>query len=363
MMLQRRQLCRTVSIVRRHIMRHEALALSSDTTQRRGIALLHGAFGPAVQAALDDPAITEILLNPDGILWLERQDAPLHMTAHRIDPAQAERIIRLVATHVGQEAGRAHPIVSAELPGRGAAMGGARFEGLLPPIVMAPCFVIRKAARALWTLEDYVCSGVLTELQAELLRAATVLKRNILIIGGTASGKTTLANALLAEIGQGHDRLVILEDTRELQTDSANVVQLKSSESVDLRALVKSTLRLRPDRIVIGEVRGAESLDLLKAWNTGHSGGIATCHANDARGALLRLEQLCLEAIAIAPRALIATAVQILVVIAGKGADRRVTDICEVAGLNMAGEYELRSLLPEAKTSSEVSKQYKLVST
>ncbi len=322
-------------------MRPDPVTLHRTHTQQRGTAMLAQAFGPAVQAALDDPAITEILLNPDGQLWTETQGAPPQPTPFIIAPDQAERIIRLLATHVGLEAGRDHPIISAELPKH-----HARFEGLLPPVAPAPCFVIRKAARTLWTLADYVATQVITPFQCELLLAALELRRNILIIGGTGSGKTTLANALLSEIAKTPDRIVILEDTRELQTSSRNIVQLKSSSAADLRTLVKSTLRLRPDRIVIGEVRGCEALDLLKAWNTGHSGGIATIHANGARAALLRLEQLCLETAATPPRALIAEAVQILVVISGKGPTRKITAICELHGLNNVGDYALRSLLP-----------------
>jgi type IV secretion system protein TrbB len=324
-------------------MRPEVPTIFTSQTQQRGTAMLAQALGPVVQAALDDPEITEIMLNPDGQLWTEVQGQAPQPTPHKLSPAQAERIIRLLATHVGLEAGRDHPIVSAELPG-----SGDRFEGLLPPVASAPCFVIRKPARKLWSLEDYVEAAIMSPFQCELLTAAIELKRNILIIGGTASGKTTLANALLAEVAKSIDRIVILEDTRELQVASRNMVQLKSSDNVDLRMLVKSTLRLRPDRIVIGEVRGSEALELLKAWNTGHSGGIATCHANGARAGLLRLEQLCLEAIATAPRALIAEAVHIIVVISGKGADRRVTDIWECQGLSSVGDYALRSLLPLA---------------
>jgi type IV secretion system protein TrbB len=328
-------------------MRPEVQSFATSQSQLRGTAMLAQAFGPAVQAALDDPDITEIMLNPDGQLSTEIQGEAPQPTPHRLSAIQAERIIRLLATHVGVEAGRDHPIISAELP-----CSGERFEGLLPPVAPAPCFVIRKPARQIWTLDDYVETRVLTPFQCELLIAAIELRRNILIIGGTASGKTTLANALLREIAKSSDRLIVLEDTRELQVSSRNAVQLKSSDNVDLRMLVKSTLRLRPDRIVIGEVRGREALELLKAWNTGHSGGIATCHANGARSGLLRLEQLCLEAIATAPRALIAEAVHIIVVISGKGADRRVTDICECQGLSSVGDYALRSLLPLAAVSN-----------
>jgi len=327
-------------------MPREDMIPGTSSTQLRGSAMLRHAFGPAIAAALADPDVTDILLNPDGQLWTER-GGELEFTGFYMAPAHAERIIRLLATHTGQEAGKDHPIISAELPDT-----GERFEGLLPPVVTAPCFALRKPARQRWTLDDYVANGVMTEQVAKYVIAAVQMRRNILIIGGTGTGKTTLANALLAEIARSDDRLVILEDTRELNATSRNVVQLKSTQTVTLRHLVRSTLRLRPDRIVIGEVRGAEALDMLKAWNTGHSGGIATLHANSPMAALLRLEQLCLEAIAIPPRALIAEAVQIIVAMTGRGPARRVSDICEVAGLTTDGDYRLRLLLPEITEDS-----------
>jgi type IV secretion system protein TrbB len=336
-------------------MPRDALVLAETDSQTRGRSMLASAFGPVVQAALGDPTVTEILLNPDGRLWTEREGHGLAPTPHRMTAADAERIIRLIATHVGQEAGRDHPIVSAELPG-----SCERFEGLLPPVAPAPCFVIRKPAAQVIALEDYITAQVMTPMQAELLRAAVELKRNILIIGGTASGKTTLANALLGEIAKSSDRLLILEDTRELKATSPNVVQLKSSDTTDLRALVRSTLRLRPDRIIIGEVRGSEALELLKAWNTGHTGGIATCHANSARAGLLRLEQLCLETITTPPRALIAEAVQVIVVIDGRGALRRIRDIALLQGLDVGGDYRLQNLVPLAavKDSANINDQF-----
>jgi len=233
------------------------------------------------------------------------------------------------------------PIVSAELPG-----GGERFEGLLPPVVSAPCFSIRKGAAKIFTLEDYVDAETMTKAQADALSYAVNAKLNILIVGGTSSGKTTLANALLAEIANCNDRVLILEDTRELQCATEDQVALRThGQDVKLSDLVRSTLRLRPDRIVVGEVRGPEALDMLKAWNTGHPGGIATVHANSAEAGLYRIEQLILEGASSVPKALIAEAINVIVFISGRGSDRRVETIARVLGVH-GDEYDLEPLAP-----------------
>jgi type IV secretion system protein VirB11 len=215
---------------------------------------------------------------------------------------------------------RHKPIVSAELPPR-----GERFEGLLPPVSRAPCFAIRKPAGRIFALDDYVSSGVVTAEQRQALKDAVASRANIIVAGGTGSGKTTLANALLAEIARLNERVVLLEDTRELQCAAEDVVALRTQPgSVTLSDLVRSTLRLRPDRIIVGEVRGGEALDLLKAWNTGHPGGIATLHANSAQAALARLEQLAMEACTTPPTALIAEAIDLIVFIQRGGPAGRV---------------------------------------
>ncbi|OYX47011.1 MAG: P-type conjugative transfer ATPase TrbB, partial [Alphaproteobacteria bacterium 32-64-14] len=213
---------------------------------------------------------------------------------------------------------------------------GERFEGVLPPVSRAPCFAIRKPASRVFTLDDYQASGVITPEQAATLRAAIRDHANIMVAGGTGSGKTTLANALLHEIAQLGERVVILEDTRELQCAAEDVVALRTQPgSVSLSDLVRSTLRLRPDRIVVGEVRGPEALDLLKAWNTGHPGGIATLHANSASAALSRLEQLTMEVCETPPRALIAEAIDLIVFVERGGpAGRRIPEILAPKGLN-----------------------------
>jgi type IV secretion system protein VirB11 len=214
----------------------------------------------------------------------------------------------------------------------------------LPPVSLSPCFAIRKPATTTFRLSDYVKAQIASPAMAKTLMAAVTDARSILIAGGTGSGKTTLANALLAEIAGLEERVVIIEDTRELRCDAKDSVTLRTKPGVaSLADLVRSTLRLRPDRIVVGEVRGAEALDMLKAWNTGHPGGIATVHANSARAALYRIEQLIQEAVATVPRRLIAEAIDLIVFIKGRGPARRIESIAELEGLDPSGDYLLET--------------------
>ena len=300
--------------------------------------MLRTALGPSIAAWLEDPVIVEVMLNPDGRLWVDRLSGGLADTGERLAAADGERIVRLVAHHVGAEVHPARPLVSAELPET-----GERFEGLLPPVVTAPAFAIRKPAIAVFTLDDYIAAGIMAGAQAETLRKAVRERRNVLVAGGTSTGKTTLTNALLAEVAKTTDRVVLIEDTRELQCRSPNLVALRTKDGVaSLSDLVRSSLRLRPDRIPIGEVRGAEALDLLKAWGTGHPGGVGTIHAGTALGALRRLEQLIQEAVVTVPRALIAETIDVIAVLSGRGVDRRLTELARVEGLNPDGDYLIR---------------------
>lgn len=302
--------------------------------------MLRTALGPAIAAWLEDPAVVEVMLNPDGRLWVDRLSTGLSETGQHLAPADGERIVRLVAHHVGAEVHAGSPRVSAELPET-----GERFEGLLPPVVMAPTFAIRKPAVAVFSLEDYVAGGIMTAGQATLLQEAVAHRRNILVAGGTSTGKTTLANALLAEVAKTADRVVLIEDTRELQCRAPNLVALRTKDGVaSLSDLVRSSLRLRPDRIPIGEVRGAEALDLLKAWGTGHPGGIGTIHAGSAIGALRRLEQLIQEAVVTVPRALIGETIDLITVLSGRGTARRLTELARVDGLDSHSDYDLTLL-------------------
>jgi type IV secretion system protein TrbB len=312
------------------------ISLSSEVFAR-GARMLRTALGPAISGYLDDPGIVEVMLNPDGRLWVDRLSGGLNDTGCRVTPADAERIVRLVAHHVGVEVHANSPRVSAELP-----ESGERFEGLVPPVVAAPCFAIRRPAVAVYTLIDYVEAGIMSDAQAELLRRAVRERKNVLVAGGTSTGKTTLVNAILAEVAKTGDRVVLIEDTRELQCTAPNLVALRTKDgAASLSDLVRASLRLRPDRIPIGEVRGAEALDLLKAWGTGHPGGVGTLHAGSAIGALRRLEQLIQEAVVTVPRALIAETIDLIAVLAGRGSARRLTELAKVEGLSAAGDYVL----------------------
>lgn len=304
----------------------------------RGARMLRSAMGKSIGAWLADPAIIEIMLNPDGRLWVDRLGEGLCETGEHMAPADGERIIRLVAHHVGAEVHGGAPRVSAELP-----ESGERFEGLLPPVVTAPTFAIRKPAVAVFTLADYSNCGIMSVLEASCLRSAVAGKLNILVAGGTGTGKTTMVNALLAQVAKTADRVILIEDTRELQCAAPNFVAMRTKDGVaSLSDLVRSSLRLRPDRIPIGEVRGAEALDLLKAWGTGHPGGIGTIHAGSAIGALRRMEQLIQEAVVTVPRALIAETINLIAVLVRDGTGRRLSELAFVNGLDPAtGDYRL----------------------
>jgi len=314
-----------------------ALSAKMEATTR-GVRMLRTALGPAIAAWLEDPGVVEVMLNPDGRLWIDRITEGLVDTGQCLSVTDGERIVRLVAHHVGAEVHPASPRVSAELPET-----GERFEGLIPPIVAAPAFAIRKPAVAVFTLDDYVAERIMTADQARVLRDAVAQRRNILVSGGTSTGKTTLVNALLLEVARSGDRVVLIEDTRELQCVAPNLVGLRTKDGIaSLSDLVRSSLRLRPDRIPIGEVRGAEALDLLKAWGTGHPGGIGTIHAGSALGALRRLEQLVQEAVVTVPRALIAETINLIAVLAGRGPARHLIELAAVTGLHPTGDYALK---------------------
>ena len=327
-----------------------AVARAIFEARSRGARMLRTALGPAIADFLEDPSIVEVMLNPDGRLWIDRLSGGLEDSGRTLSAADGERIVRLVAHHVGAEVHGESPRVSAELPET-----GERFEGLLPPVVAAPAFAIRKPAVAVFTLADYVTAGTITSAQAHALRVAVKGRKNILVAGGTSTGKTTLTNALLAEIAETTDRIVLIEDTRELQCRAPNLVAMRTKDGVaSLSDLVRSSLRLRPDRIPIGEVRGAEALDLLKAWGTGHPGGIGTIHAGTALGALRRLEQLIQEAVVTVPRALIAETIDLVAVLRGRGSERRLAELASVTGLDPAtGDYRVQPAEAAANTGDK----------
>lgn len=314
---------------------------AAQEAQDRRRQMLRTAFGSTIAAALADPTVIEVIVNPDGRLWIDRAGTGRADSGARLGASETERIIRLVAAHVRREVTDKAPVVSAELPDT-----GERFEGIMPPVAPAPCFAIRKPADVPYRLADYVAARIMTPPQANSLAQAVRERRNIVVAGGTSSGKTTLVNALLAEVAALAERVVILEDTRELKCSAEDVVALRTKPGVaTLADLVRSTLRLRPDRIIVGEVRGAEALDMLKAWNTGHPGGLTTVHANSAAAALTRLEQLVQEAVITVPRALIAEAIDLIVFIKGRGAERRVESIVELSGVDEDDNYVLKPAL------------------
>lgn len=292
----------------------------------RLVRKLQDALGDQICVALDDASVVEIMLNPDGRLFIERLGHGI-AAAGEMSSAAAEIVIGSVAHALQSQADDEQPIISGELP-----IGGHRFEGLLPPIVSRPTFTIRRRASKLIPLDDYVSSKVMTARQADVIRNAIASRLNIVISGGTGSGKTTLANAVISEIVEAapEDRIVILEDTAEIRCVAENAVALHTSDTIDMARLLKSTMRLRPDRIIVGEVRDGAALTLLKAWNTGHPGGVTTIHSNSAMSALRRLEQLTAEVSQQPMREVIGEAVDLIVSIERTGRGRRVRDVIHV---------------------------------
>jgi len=291
--------------------------------------------------ALQDPETVEIMVNADGRIWQEKLGQKIQHIGH-LQSAQAEAVIKTVAGFHGKEINRFNPIIEGEFP-----LDNSRFAGQLPPVVASPTFAIRKKAIKIFTLEQYVDTGVLTRRHAEVIKNAVRDHRNVLVIGGTGSGKTTLINAIIHEMVQSDpdERIFILEDTGEIQCQASNFVQYHTTLDVNMTQLLKTTLRMRPDRILVGEVRGPEALDMLDAWNTGHEGGAATLHANDALSGLTRLESL-ISRNPSAPKEimpLIAEAVDMVVHITRTPDGRKIQQIIEVQGFKR-GNYQIKKL-------------------
>ena len=278
---------------------------------RRKTEALRYALGESITRALDDPRVVEVMANPDGEIWTDRIGEGRKPANVRISSDDAGAILRLLADHAGIVVNENTPLVSATLPET-----GERFQGVFPPITQVPCFSIRKRPGVIFTLAQYVEMGIVTVEIAETLRAALLERLNILVIGGTGSGKTTLTNALLAEPAIVSDRVVIIEDTAELRCaarDSISMLTKVIPPIVTMGDLARVTLRLRPDRIIVGEVRDGAVLEMIKLWNTGHPGGIATLHANSPRDALYRVEDLVGEVTERIPQRQIGATINLIV--------------------------------------------------
>jgi type IV secretion system protein VirB11 len=294
---------------------------------------------------LDDDRVIEIALNADGGVWVERVGERMARTPVRISPADASRMLMLVAHTMNTEIGPAKPSLAALIPG-----WDTRLQAMVPPVVSAPVFTIRKPPKRIFSLADYQSRGILTSGQADAIRAAVRDRQNILVGGSTGAGKTTLANAILLEIAETTtDRLYIVEDMRELQCAAANKLQIFVQEpSYGWQRAIIDALRSRPDRIIVGEVRsGSAALELIKAWNTGHPGGLATVHANNTGAMLDRLCQLTEEVIAHPPRQFIADTIGVCIHITldrAHPSGRRLSGVDRVLGLSRDGSWNLRAI-------------------
>lgn len=310
--------------------------MDNDNYEARLLQTLRARFGPIIFKALQDSHVIEVMLNTDGLVWAEYQDGTMKQI-DTITPTNAIDLLGAVAASMQTVINTENPILEGELM-----INEARIAAILPPVADNAIFCIRKRAEHIYSLQGYISDGALTTKAGNLLQQAINDKKNIVIAGGTGSGKTTFANALLLEIAESHpdDRLVILEDTVEIQVSSKNAVMLKTAVTVTMQKLLQATLRLRPDRIIVGEVRGAEALTLLKAWNTGHPGGLATIHANSAIEALARLEQLVAESgLTTKVEQLISAAVDLMVFIEKSAGNRRIKEIVSLDGLSGDGKY------------------------
>lgn len=295
---------------------------------QRFLKLLETTLGPVILKYLNNDDVIEIMLNPDGHLVIDYLGGDKIVTDDIIPLAQSARILKLIATHSETTVTTDQPMLAAELP-----IKNARFQGWIPPVVAQATFAIRKRALKIFTLDDYVKSGILKQAVKNKLVKAIEARKNIIVIGGTGSGKTTFSNAVLAEIAKSDSRVLVLEDLPELQCSAADHVGMVTTDKVSMQDLVKGSLRMRPDRIVVGEVRDGSALDLLKAWNTGHPGGLCTIHANSVKGGIYRLRDLMLEVVNNVPSSLITESVDILVFIErGKDGSRKIKEVAELVG-------------------------------
>jgi type IV secretion system protein VirB11 len=288
---------------------------------------------------LNNDNVIELMLNGDGRLWVEEFGKTMYHHGE-ITPTDASILISSIAHYHKELIDRECPVLECELP-----TDGSRFEGIVPPLVPQTSFTIRKKATRLFTLDDYLEVDTLTPSQLVAIKQAIAARENVLIVGGTGSGKTTLANAIIDGMVKHnpHDRIIILEDTNEIQCAAQNSVIMRTSDKagVTMGRLLRVTLRYRPDRILVGEVRGGEALDLLKAWNTGHPGGLATVHANSAALGLERIEQCIEEVATTVNRKVIAATINWVVFIKKTPDGRKIKELAKVIGFD-GSNYQLQ---------------------
>jgi len=316
-------------------------------TQERILRLLRSSLGPDILRCLDDDAVTEISINSDGSVWVDRVTQGRQDLSTRVDPEDTSRILSLVADAKGEHIGDDNPSFDAILPGH-----GYRFIGTLPPITPGPSLTVRKKPRRVISLAEYEADRVITAAQRNTLERACSERRNLIVAGGTGSGKTTLANAVLQVMALTGHRIITIEDTPELQNSARDQESMFVVPGLrSMQDCLRAALRMHPDRLIFGEVRGAEVRDMLMAWNTGHRGGLCTIHADSALDALYRIEEMLETIPNFRPRPRqIARAVQIIVFIETTmdrthfPAGRCLSAIVEVRGHSEEHGYELQSL-------------------
>ncbi|MEN6623230.1 MAG: P-type conjugative transfer ATPase TrbB [Smithella sp.] len=315
--------------------------MSKEESQKRALHTLRHTMGEDILRYMEDPLVFELMVNPDGKLWADTFNQGRIFTGLYINPLISRQIIYQVADITDQVCTESMPMLAAELP------DGSRFQGFLPKVAPSPAFIIRKHSTRRLFLEDYVKDSIMTPLQRNVILQAIRDKKNIIAAGGTKSGKTTLLNAIIAEIAKvsPHDRIVMIEDLPELHCTAENVLSLRTTEGVTMDDLLRSTLRATPDRIVVGEVRSGEALALLDAWSTGHRGGCSTVHSNSARQTLLRLQQM-IARVSISPQqATIGDAVDMVVYLKRKGTSRIIEEIIAVDAYNESKkEYSIQQI-------------------
>ena len=311
-----------------------------DEVTRRNLDKLHREMGDKIRQAMDNPNVVEVMLNPDGSVWIDTMENGMEYLC-KMPEVNALQMLGTIAHMLGTTIKHENPKVEGELPG-----DGSRVEGVIPPIVSHPVFNIRKKASSVYPLEQYIMEGRATNEDIELLRKTILARKNILVVGGTGTGKTTFVNAIINEMKllTPKHRLILLEDTPELQCTMDNFLSMRTNSTMSMQELLKITMRQRPDRIIIGEVRGKEALDMLKAWNTGHPGGVCTVHANDARAGLLRIEQLISEVSETPMRDLVAEAIDVVVfLVRDPKIGPKLSELIAVEGVR-DGQYVFRDL-------------------